>query len=233
MKKSIKIYFQVIALALVVFTIHSCENPFSKNIREGIVYYSISYPSIPEDNVMLDLMPKKMEMAFKDNNYKSDIIAGMGLFKTSIICDPKEEKLTHTFKMLNNKFACTLDPSDIQKISPDLIDISIRETGKTKQIAGFNCKEVIVFKDDEEKFKIYYTEEIKIKDPNKSTPFQDIPGVLMEYEIINYDTHMHFVVNEVVEKEVKKADLVLEDGYKMISSELLRQKMESIFDKVR
>jgi GLPGLI family protein len=182
---------------------------------------------------MLDLMPKKMEMTFKDNNFRTDIIAGMGLFKTSIISENDKHQLTHTVKMLNKKYASILKSHDIEMMNPDLKNIEIKETGNSKTIAGFKCKEAIVIKDGKESFKIYYTEKISIEDPNKATPFKGIPGVLMEYEMISYDTHMHFIVNEVIQKEIQKEDLALEDGYKMVSSNRLGNEIQSIFDKVK
>lgn len=232
-ENKLKLHFNWIALIVIVLAISSCENPFTKNIKEGVIHYTISYPSISEDNVMLDLMPKKMETAFKDDSYRTDIIAGMGLFKTSIINEKGKNNLTHTVKMLNKKYASILSPTDITGMNPDLLDITIEETGASKKIAGYNCKEAVIKKDNKEISKLYYTEEIDIETPNKATPFNEIPGVLMEYEMINYDTHMHFIVENVVEKEIDNDDLILEDGYEMVSSTRLESEIQAIFNKVK
>ncbi len=182
---------------------------------------------------MLDLMPKKMETSFEDNNYKTDIIAGMGLFKTSIIAKVGQENITHSVKMLNKKYASTLNHNDIEKINPELYGTEFKETGEKKIIAGYKCKEVIVLKDNVEKFKLYYTEEIEIENPNKSTPFERIPDVLMEYEMVNYDIQMHFIADEVFKKEITKEDLDIGEGYEMVSIDRLSKEMQSIFDKVK
>ena len=63
-------------------------------LKKGVITYKIEYPGISEDNVMFDLMPRRMEMSFKDDNYRTDIIAGMGLFKTSIISEADNNQLT-------------------------------------------------------------------------------------------------------------------------------------------
>lgn len=219
--------------ACVILFLNSCSNPFSDKLSEGTIHYTIDYPLVPEDNIMLDLMPKKMETSFEDNNYKTDIIAGMGLFKTSIIAKVGQENITHSVKMLNKKFASTLNHNDIEKINPELYGTEFKETGEKKIIAGYKCKEVIVLKDNVEKFKLYYTEEIEIENPNKSAPFERIPGVLMEYEMVNYDIHMHFIADEVFKKEITKEDLDIGEGYEMVSSDRLSKEMQSIFDKVK
>jgi GLPGLI family protein len=222
-----------ITILIISFHFSCSENPFSKSIKEGVIIYNITYPSIPEDNVMLDLMPKKMEMSFCNNSYRTDIIAGMGLFKTSIISEAKKNQLTHSVKMLNKKHASVLSSSDIENMNPELKGIEIKITGEVKEVAGFKCQEAIIFKKGVESFKVYFTDDIKIKDPNKATPFKDIPGVLMEYEMVNYDTHMHFIVDEVIEKEVHKDDLLLEEGYEMVNAERLSKEIQSIFNKVK
>lgn len=221
-------------IALCVWlSILSCENnPFSKSIKEGVISYDITYPEISEDNVMLDLMPKKMETAFKDNSFRSDIIAGMGLFKTSIIWEMENETLTQSVKMLSKKYASELKIEDIEMLNPSLANISIEYTDKTKEIAGLECKEAIIHKEGMPSFSIYYTEKIKINSPNKGTPFKEIPGVLMEYDMINYNTHMHFVANKVEESIIQKDDLKLEDDYSIVSVNELQREIQSIFDKV-
>lgn len=181
---------------------------------------------------MLEMMPRKMEMAFKDDNYRTDIIAGMGLFKSSIIFKKGDDKITHSVKMLRKKYAAVLDQKDIKKINPELADIEIEYTGNKKEIAGFKCKEAILKQASGKSYILYYTDDINIKTPNKNTPFEEIGGVLMQYEIVNYNTHMKFTVEEVIEKEVNSIDLVLEDGYKMVEPEVLDKEIQAIFDKV-
>ena len=121
----------------------SCEKSIENDgyISEGIIEYNISYPQIPEDDLLLEILPKKMKMSFKNDSYRNDIVAGMGLFRTSIISKKDDDNLLHTVKILNNKFASTLNTSDLQTINPNFHSIDIEFTENTKVIAGFNCKE--------------------------------------------------------------------------------------------
>ena len=113
-----------ICLTVVMFTFYSCEDfSFRNGVNEGRIEYSISYPNIPEDSYILDLMPKTMETIFSNNNYRNDIIAGMGLFKTSIICTDKDDEIVHSVKMLNKKFASKLSSEDLANFNPSFNDI--------------------------------------------------------------------------------------------------------------
>ncbi len=225
---------KILPAILIAVLITSCiKNPFSNKISEGIIVYKIEYPEIDEDNVMLELMPKKMEMIFKEDDFRNDIMAGMGLFRTSIISEKSKNQLVHSVKMLDKRYYSVLDESDIETMNPNLDNISIEYTGNEKEIAGLVCKEVLAVQNDETTFILYFTDRISIKNPNRGTPFKDIPGVLMEYDIINYNTHMHFQAEEIIEQEVAGEELQLEEGYKEISPLELKHEIQVIFDKVK
>lgn len=228
--------FAAVCLVASVLLFTSCEDfSFRKGIKEGRIEYIISYPDIPADSYILDLMPKTMETIFSNDKYRNDIIAGMGLFKTSIICDGNKNELIHSVKMLNKKYASNLKTEDLVKFNPDFNNIELTLTDKRKEIAGYNCKSamVTVKGDSTWTFELFYTDEIFIKNVNAFTPFKSIKGVLMEYEINSYDTHMHFIVEKVIQEEVDLTKLELEEGYKMIEPQALKEQIESIFSKVR
>lgn len=224
------------SLMVLLISLQSCDSSiFKKGIKEGTIEYTISYPQIPKDDYLLDIMPNQMEMTFKDGVFRSDIIAGMGLFKTSVISNKEDEMLTHSVKLLNKKFASTLGSEDIIAVSPYYKDIEFNFTDNIKLIAGYECKEAIaqINGDSSWTFAIYYTDEIDIDSPNRLTPFEPIDGVLMEYDLYNYNTHMHFEAQRVTEKQIDPALIDLEDGYVMVSPSDLKSEIESIFANIQ
>ena len=228
--------FKRIIVAFIAILLVSCsESPFKKNIDKGIIEYTISYPQIEEGSYLLDLMPKKMETIFAKGNFRSDIVAGMGLFKTSIIYEKDKKELVHSVKMLNKKYASTLNIDELKAFNPKFQEVKVTSTEDTKEIAGLVCKGVIieVLGDSSWTFEAYYTDEIGIKNPNQHTPFKEIDGVLMEYEILSYDTHMKFTANAVSKVDVKHEDIVLEEGYSMVNPEKLKSEIEAIFATVK
>ena len=213
----------------------SCNDKTAKSgLEKGVIEYKISYPGIDPDNYMLDLMPKKMETSFYQGSFRSDIVAGMGLFKTSIICEKNNDQLIHSVKMLNKKYASTMNEEQIKDFSPDFNNISIEFLDETKLIAGFNCKAALVKVQSDSlwTFKLYFTDEINMDSPNKYTPFKAIDGVLMQYEILSYDTHMVFTAQKVNPIE-DSINIKLEDGYEQVSPERLKQEIEAIFATVK
>jgi len=225
-----------LTLLFVLPLVWSCDKiSFGDKIESGTIEYEITYPKIPKNSYMLDLLPQEMETIFKDGSYRSDIIAGMGLFKTSIICNKDNSHLVHSVKMLNEKKASNLSAEDINDFNPFFNQVEIEFINETKLIAGYECDaaKVKVLGDSSWEFKVYYTNKIDLEEPNKHNPFKEIDGVLLEYEILSYDLHMKFVANKVITGEIESSDLDLEEDYEMVSPNQLKEEIESIFAKVK
>lgn len=235
-KLSLKNTVKVTPVLVVLFLASCTELLAPKGISKGHIEYTIEYPQIPENSYLLDLMPKKMETTFMDGNFRSDIIAGMGLFKTSIICQKGEESLIHSVKMLNKKYSSKLNHDQIVEMNKNFSDFTIKKTNETREIAGMNCKaaNVTVNGDSTWSFTLFYTNEIDLPKPNEHTPFKEIEGVLMQYDIISYDTHMRFTANKVTINEAIELDkILLEEGYESVSPARLKSEIEAIFATVK
>jgi len=83
-------------------------------------------------------------------------------------------------------------------------DIVIKKTEKTSIICGFTCKnaKVIVPSQNNKVYEIWYTNEINIKNPNTSTPFSQIDGVLMSFFFLLGPAEVHFEAETVYKKEI-------------------------------
>lgn len=223
------------ACCCLLLLLFSCSEdaPYS-GIDRGVIEYTISYPDIPKNNYMLDLMPKKMETSFYKGNFRSDIVAGMGLFKTSIICEEGRNELVHSVKMLNKKYASTLNFEQILDFNPSFKNIEITVLEEKKDIAGYTCQaaSVKVLGDSSWSFTVYYTNEINMPNSNRHTPFKSIDGVLLQYDILSYDVHMIFTAQKVIPIE-DSINVKLEEGYEQVSPERLKKEIESIFATIK
>ncbi|MFT6166179.1 MAG: hypothetical protein ACJAV5_001359 [Vicingaceae bacterium] len=231
-QKLFKVKSYLTLIVLLVLFLSACDNiSFQNGITEGKIEYDISYPNIAEDNFMLDLMPKNMRTTFIKNNYRSDIVAGMGIFKTSIICTEGNDKLIHSIKMMRTKYASELTEEDFKKFNPAFNNVEVSLTDETKEIAGYQCKsaDVKVLGDSVWTFKVFYTNEINIKNANSHTPFKPIKGVLMEYELLSNNILMKFTATEVIQEEVDLSVIALEEDYKMVEPMKLKLEIEKLF----
>lgn len=168
---------------------------------------------------MLGMMPKDMKMKFKNNNTIGELKTGAGVFTTKFISNENNRNLFHYLKLVNKKYGLILDSADIYSSyakKPD--DMKLVPSDSTKMIAGYKCKRIdIVFEDPKKNFTIYYTDEIGIKDPNWCSPFHEISGVLMEYNISQYNIEMHLTAKSVTATEISNDEFSIPTEYEKIS----------------
>lgn len=219
---------------LVIWALSCTNNADKKQIDEGIIEYKISYPAISKDDIMLEFLPNKMEFLFKNGSYRNNIVAGMGLFSTSFINNKENNSITQTVKLLNIKYVSTLSPEDLVK-DPDFQNLDIKFVEGEKIIAGYKCKiaEVTIHADSTWTYRTYYTNEISIKEPNKHTPFEAIDGVLMDYQLVKYNTLLHFTATEVIPKEINEPIAQIEEGYQIVTADQISNEIKNIFAKLK
>lgn len=215
----------LLLLSIILISCNSSSN--KKDISEGIIEYKIIYPKMDENDIMLaSMMPKNMNMKFKDNNTVSELKTGAGVFQTKFINQNKEKKLIHLVKMVNSKYGLILDSTEIYESYAKKVDgMRIEKTQETKEIAGYTCyRAKIIFDHPENNFDIYYTNEIKISNPNWCTPFYEIDGVLMEYQLENYNILMRLTAENVVEADVEENEFTMPDDYEEITQAEMEEK---------
>jgi hypothetical protein len=105
-------------------------------------------------------------------------------------------------------------------------DVSIAFDDAEKEILDFNCKHAKVSADSGSvNFDLYFTTEIDITAPNNQSPFKEIPGVLMEFQIEINGISMFLVAAEVVETSISDELFQIPVGYE----EVPKQTIDDIF----
>lgn len=209
----------------------SCSNP-SADKNQGIIIYKVTYPKMDKSNFMLDFMPDKMVMKFKDGKYVTILTAGMGMFKSSFIVDKDNDQFSQIVKLINKKYALTLEGEEITESINRLPKFNIELSGDTKKILNFNCNKAIVTVDNEahDAFEVYYTDKIGIDNPNWSTQFSGINGVMLEYQYEKYDVCMKFEAKSIKFTQIDDSEFEIDKGYTFISELEMDKEMQEIFD---
>ena len=103
--------------------------------------------------------------------------------------------------------------------------IFIKETGETKEIAGYTCKKAVVNCTDPliKPFYVYYTNEILINDPNRHTPFKSIDAVLLEFQIKLYDINMRVTASHVRSGKISGKEFEITKDYERINKKTMEE----------
>jgi hypothetical protein len=99
-------------------------------------------------------------------------------------------------------------------------------------IADYECKEAIatLYGDSIETFTIYYTDQIRLKEPNWFTQYAGIAGVLMEYQVERYDLCTRFTAVKVLKQEIENDIFEVPDLYEDLEEDEMTIKMQEIFN---
>ncbi|MFN5416346.1 MAG: hypothetical protein ACK5B9_04765 [Flavobacteriia bacterium] len=163
--------------------------------KEGIITYAIDYPESKDNFFLYHVLPKELKTSFKGD--KMELKIQKAIMENTIIIDNKSKKIA-AFNNFEGMFCSELDANDIQKIINKHPNYKITFTNEKDTLIGFNIKKAIAVdpKKPQEKIEIWYTEDIKLKNPNWFNGFDKIPGVMLKYSIVQYDLKMEFVAKK-------------------------------------
>ncbi len=210
----------------------SC-NVGSSAPSEGIITYEISYPTPFEDKWMGRLMPKEMEMQFKNGLLKTELSFAVGMIKIAYLSDQKNKKLYELMKFMKKKNYAIRNNSEVNLLMSALPAHTITKGNSSKVIAGYHCKNATVHvKDDSTNyhFELWYTEDLGSKGLNWSSPFSPIPGVLMEYQVARFNVVMKFTAKKVELVKFPKDEFVIPEKYKKISFQEMEENLLQLKD---
>ena len=212
MKKTLVSY-----LSLILFFWFFCSCNNSKNrIKEGKIEYEISYPCLEKNHEsLMFLLPKKMVMTFNGNVYKNEFIFPTKGSELGLINDCNTKNLKLIFGLGNNNKFTSLDSSSIYYLLDDLPTYEIiYSDGRPFDYLGTSCKEIKVKSlENDSIYNIITANEIDIKDVNWCTPFNEIPNVLLDYNIKQYGMEMHLKAIKINKEYVKKDFNELDENF--------------------
>jgi hypothetical protein len=202
-------------------------------IKEGRVYYSLTYPYYT-DEFMVVLLPDVMTMEFKNNVYKNTVTKG-GLFTTTLISDCNKKELVIMLDFGSKKIYTKLDSTLIKDYLetypvPDLLELPTNDS-----LGGLHCEKfqaVYQTLDDGYDCELYTTHEIDIKESNWCNPFSELPNVMLEYEVSQYGLVTRMRADSVVQESVSDDVFVIPGDFKEVTLEQMLFQMEEIFKQI-
>ncbi len=170
-----------------------------------------------------NLLPKKVTLKFRGHKGITTIEGFMGMFSLSNLSDFRKQTNTMILKVMDNKYFYTGEKYEQPFFYEGLKDIKITTTTETKIIAGFKCKKATIgfTNGNRPPFTVYYSDEVKIKNPNKSTPFNELDGVLMQFNISISNIDMQLTASKYKQVPVSKDIFEIPKEYKRVSRDKL------------
>jgi len=208
-----------------VLFFNSCSKiDYSGKVKEGIIEYDIEYLNSTEVSVS-NLLPKRMVIKFKNNNTINKIESFSGIVSFTHLSNYKKKKHVTLVKLLNKKFQYHEENTLSSLNFESLPGMKLIPTDEYTKIAGYNCRKVrATFEDSTDaSFDIYYTNEIKIANPNRNTPYKEIEGVLLQFDVKMYNFNVRFKANSIQKCKVSDSEFAVPVDYKMVNKDTMEE----------
>jgi hypothetical protein len=213
--------------ALFVLFLSSCSDG---RIHEGTLEFEVTYPNIRAGSFRANMMPDKMTMKFKDNKFRTEVKKGR-IMSTIFIIDCEAKTVTTLFQLGRNvKLYHVLNESEAKRKAAEFPTPIYMHTNEGDSLAGFLCRRSVAIYDQMgyPDVNLMHTDMIGLDQANWWTPFTDIEGVLLDYEVERYGIRMRFTANKFIEGEVEEKEFEIPEGYKLVTMEELEKEMEGI-----
>ncbi len=181
----------------------SCGEKSYKNISEGEIYYTIEYVQ-NNGKMSAEFKPKTLVISFKNDKILFEILTPFGNQGIVNVVNPEKGIYDTYVNILGTRLHYSGSANELLPGFGSMKGVKIRKTHKTANICGFNCKhaEAIFPIDSQKVYDIWYTTEIKVKNSNVATPFNEIDGVLMSFYYILGGSVIKFEAESVFKKEI-------------------------------
>jgi hypothetical protein len=181
-------YFSMVRL-IIAFTLLgislSCNRKQNEGIfAEGKLEYRITYLNAEKDQYDPSFLPKKMTLVFNQDYSINQIDGFMGFFKLGNMTYFRKKRIRTHLKVLDKNYAFKGGRNDMMCCFDCMEGMIIEEDTTIYNIAGLaSRKATIRFKESQDTFSVFYTNQIKLTHPNQSNPYHEIEGVLTSFRL--------------------------------------------------
>jgi len=217
---------------LLILLLVNCKRKPAKERIEGQIKFKITYAQDKVGGYSTSILPKEMIMEYCDNMVKSTIEGGLGFFVLVNVSDLKSYQHTTWLKFIDKKYIYEGDKKESPCCFGVLADMQLEYTDKTKEITGLLCKHAMASfpHNGIEPFDIWYTEELEIANPNSNNPFNDVPGVLLEFNTLMGNANMHMIATSQTIKKIPPKHFQAPNNYRPVSKVEIERILEALMN---
>jgi hypothetical protein len=218
---------RLICFLSIAFLSQACSDFFKKDIKEGVIEFNAEAVDSKEHASMT--VPDKMVVKFKNDYTAAELEAGLGFAKMKFISDPVKKEFRSQVFFFEKKQS-TMDFEELKKTNYYLPDYDVEYGKKSKEIAGYTCKNATIkFKDGSPSYEIWFTKDISIKNPNWANAYYKVDGVLMDYRLKKYGLELHFTATSVSEATIDDAYFTIPAEFEPVKNSELEKMFEGFY----
>jgi hypothetical protein len=216
----------LIALLFPTLFLWSCHRGNTlENVKEGIITYKINYLGEELPEAGKEFLPDKMVLMFNEHYSKTSIEGFMGVFDLSLITDLKNRESSTFIKVFDKKCMYTGQTGEYSCLFEYMGPLKTVSCDEIRNIAGYvtRCANVNYNDEQSNQFNIFYTQDIVVKNPNVNSPYENIDGVMLQFQMRFETITMVFTAEKVIRKNIPNKEFKYPEGYAVTSEEKMNK----------
>gem|GEM_PF-410657 len=229
--KLFKLKHLLIIIILLPFL--SCCNrnkiPSEGMVEAKIIEYRVEYLDEKAGGIPTSILPGKMILIFADHYAVNRIDGFLGQFSLTYIANLKTRRVISLIKIFDKKYYYSGDSGEIPSGIDPMNNLKVEKTGNKKEISGYSSDELRIISPDGIEFMVYTTSFENIRNPNITTPYNDIADVLLEFYTSLSDMRMKLSASRIYSKEVEWNTFHVPEDYKEITKDAMEKTIRELF----
>lgn len=221
--------FKHIAIVIIFGILFSNCNEKHNGYDEGELVYNIKYLQNESENPLVALLPKTVSIKFKNDNTVIYIEGFFGTFQLKFIANFKEQKSYTVLRIMDKKYLSENHIDSLNAGYENFSDMQLTSNEDTATLGGLLSHEAIVVCKSmcDTAFKIYYTYDVDIKNPNSNSPYHKVDGILTKFRTRVAGIDMIFELKEFNKIKIDDNEFIAPTDYKIISKQELNDILKS------
>ena len=217
-------------LAVLVLLVAGCKKKPSG--AEGKIRFRITYEEGHLGGYSSAVLPREMIMEFSNEMVKNTIEGGLGFFSLVNVSDLRNHQNTTWLKFIDKRYIFRGEKHEAPCCFGKLDGMQLAFTDSIKEIAGLECRKAIASFPGAEipPFSIWYTDEIRLPNPNGNSPFRDIPGVMLEFNTRLGEANMHMTATGYVPLHISQKQFQAPKNFRPVSREEMDRIMNALMN---
>jgi GLPGLI family protein len=131
----------------------------------------------------------------KSNLSRSELVSA--LFSSTTVHDSKTGTAVVLREVSGQKLLIRMSSKDWQEKNARYAGITFKNTGETRDIAGYKCLKAEATMSDGSKFIVYYTPDIIPENKEYDYQFRNLNGLPLEYELTQRNLTIRYTVSKI------------------------------------
>jgi hypothetical protein len=228
--------FRLLSILLIICSIQAgCKRSRHGGNRAGSVEadyinYRVEYLENKAGDIPTNLLPDEMQAYYTRDYILTRIDGFFGQFSLVQVANLKKRTVTTMLNFFGNKVYYTGERNEHPVSIHPLDHPEIILTDDMETIAGIPSFRAEIHL-PKETYDIYYTEDIKVKTPNITTPYHFIDYVLSDFRVQLSYLKMRLIMEEHAQQEIDNAMFRIPEDYQPVSRKEMEDIINSLFTK--